>query len=129
MNYGFQQGYGQISQMPQSPYAPPIRNYAPEPPALRTEIIRVNGENGAKALRLVPNCEALLLDTTAPIVWLVQTDGAGYKTEIPFSITPYQAKPPVDVNSLENRIKRLEDMIYESHNAASGTADAPTPSE
>ena len=77
----------------------------------RQEIVRVNGENGAKALQLAPNSSALLLDESAPLVWLVQTDGAGYKTTVPYTITPYQAQPAPDLNSLEERIQRLEDLI------------------
>lgn len=77
----------------------------------RQEIVKVNGQNGARAFQMAPNSSALLLDESAPIIWLVQTDGAGYKTEIPYSITPYQAQPEPDYNSLEERIKKLEDII------------------
>lgn len=87
-----------------------------QPP--RYEIIRVNGENGARAFQMAPNSTALLLDDTAPIVWFVQTDGAGYKTETPFLISPYQPTPPVDVNALEERIQRLEAMIHEPNPTA-----------
>lgn len=77
----------------------------------RTEIVRVNGENGARAFQLAPNSSVLLLDETAPLVWLAQTDGAGYKTVTPYTIAPYQAAPAPDYGSLEGRIKRLEDML------------------
>lgn len=80
-------------------------NYPPQ------RITKVNGENGAKAYQLPPNSEALLLDETAPIVWLKTTDGAGYPSLAPYSITPYEPTPPVDVNGLEQRIKRLEEII------------------
>lgn len=77
----------------------------------RQEIIKVNGENGARAYQMAPNSSALLLDESAPLVWLVQTDGAGYKTTTPYTISPYQAQPAPDYNSLDERIKRLEDML------------------
>ena len=77
----------------------------------RTEIIRVNGENGARAYQMAPNSSALLLDESAPLVWLVQTDGAGYKTATPYTIAPYQAAPAPDLGSLEGRVKRLEEML------------------
>ena len=80
---------------------------------MRQEIVKVNGENGARAYQLAANSSVLLLDETNPIVWLVQTDGAGYKTVSPFSITPYQPAPAIDVNSLEERISRLEAKINE----------------
>ena len=90
----------------------------------RYEIIRVNGENGAQAFQMAPNSSALLLDETAPIVWFVQTDGAGYKTAKPFSIAPYQPQPPVDVHVLEARIKRLEELIHEPNLATDAAAPA-----
>lgn len=77
----------------------------------RQEIIRVNGENGAKAYQMAPNSSALLMDESAPLVWLIQTDGAGYKTAVPYTIAPYQSQPAPDLNDLEDRIKRLEEMI------------------
>jgi hypothetical protein len=79
----------------------------------RQDILRVNGENGAKMINLAPNGSALALDENAPILWVVQADGAGYKTVTPFSITPYQAATTPDYNTLEARIKRLEDMLNE----------------
>ena len=77
----------------------------------RMEIVRVNGENGAKAYQMAPNSSALLMDESAPLVWLVQTDGAGYKTAAPYTIAPYQSQPAPDLNALEERIKRLEEML------------------
>lgn len=80
--------------------------------APRYEVIQVSGENGVDAFPMGPNSSILLADLTAPIVWLVRTDGAGYKNvKIPYDITPHQAKQPVDLNSLEQRIKNLEDAI------------------
>lgn len=84
----------------------------------RYEIIHVNGENGARALQMAPNSNALLLDDTADLVWLAQTDGAGYKTVTPFSITPYQPAPPVNYSALEERIARLECILNEQNVAA-----------
>lgn len=77
----------------------------------RMEIVRVNGEGGARAYQMPPSSNALLLDEANPLVWLVQTDGAGYKTVTPYTITPYQAAPAPDLGSLEQRISRLEGML------------------
>lgn len=103
--------------MPQQPMYQPRADFwgmqgmqQPQQPQ-RSEIIRVNGENGAKAYQMPPSSSVLLLDETAPIVWLAQTDGAGYKTMTPYTITPYQAAPEPDYRSLDDRIKRLEDII------------------
>ena len=83
------------------------------PPA-QSQVIRVNGENGAKAFNLGANSSALLLDESGLMVWLVTSDGAGYKTVSAYDITPHQTKPVPDFGSLETRIKRLEDMINDT---------------
>ena len=85
-------------------------------PAQHVEVIKVNGENGAKAYQMAPNSSILLLDETAPLVWLKTTDGAGYPTITQYSITPYKAEPPVDVKSLEQRISRIEGILNEKSN-------------
>ena len=82
-----------------------------QPSMQRCEITRVNGRNGADAFRMLPNSSILLMDENDPIVWLKVTDGAGYATITPYSITPYQPVPAVDVNSLETRVSRLEEML------------------
>jgi len=75
------------------------------------DIIKVKGQNGAEAFQMSPNSKILLLDENDPLVWFVQTDGAGYKTVTPYSITPFQPAPPVDLNSLEQRLSALEEKI------------------
>lgn len=77
----------------------------------RHEIIRVNGENGARSFRMAPNSTVLLLDETAPIVWFCQSDGAGYHTVSPYKIEPYQAAQPPDYGALEARIKHIEEVL------------------
>lgn len=77
---------------------------------MHQEIVHVNGENGARAYQLAPNSNILLLDDTAPLVWLCQTDGAGYKTVTPYSITPYTPKV-ADVSSLEEKVAKLQEKI------------------
>ena len=84
-------------------------NFSPALP--RYEIIKVNGEAGAKNFRMAANSTALLLDENEPIVWFVQTDGAGYCVATPYDITPHHKIPPVDVNQLEQRVAQLEEMI------------------
>lgn len=96
-----------------NPYAPsnPYMNQFQQQTQQKQGIIHVTGENGARAFQMAPNTDALMLDDTAPIVWLAQTDSAGYKTITPYSITPYKPDPPVDVKALEMRIARLEEAL------------------
>lgn len=86
-------------------------NQQPQQQAPRYEVIHVNGQNGAQALQMAPNSNAIVMDDTAPMIWLCQTDGAGYKTVQAFDISPHKETPAVDVRSLEERIARLEAAI------------------
>ena len=84
--------------------------------APRYEIIQVNGRNGAEAFQLAPNSRVLLLDETAPIVWLKTTDGAGYPTLTPYNISPAQTQEQKDssrIDAIEKRLAELEVLINE----------------
>ena len=81
------------------------------------EIVKVNGEAGARAFTMAPNSSLFLADATNPnIIWLVQTDGAGYLTPTPLDVSLHQEKSQPNVSDLEERIKHLEDM-YEQLNS------------
>lgn len=85
-----------------------------QPQQTQQEVVKVNGEPGARAYPMGANSSALLLDSSGLLVWLVTTDGAGYKTVSAYDITPHQEAPAPDYSSLEQRISRLEGMIHES---------------
>lgn len=87
----------------------------PQMPQSRQEVIKVHGIDGANAYQLAPNSSVLLLDDNSPIVWFKSTDGAGYATVTPYTITPYKQEPVSDIKSLEERIKILEDKLNESN--------------
>ena len=90
------------------PFAQPFRADA----LPRTEIVKVNGKNGADAYQMAPNSSALLLDQKDPLIWFVSTDGAGYKTCIPYTITPYKQQEPEDlIAQLNARISKLEERM------------------
>lgn len=95
-----------------NPYTQPM--YQPT-----SSIVRVNGENGARAYAMAPNSSALLLDESAPLIFLCQTDGAGYKTITPYTITPYKQPDPVNYGELEKRIAKLEAKLNEPDNTSS----------
>lgn len=107
--------------------AQPGSNFNLAPPLEKQQVIRVNGKNGADAYQLAPNSSVLLLDTSAPLIWLVQTDGAGYKTSTPYSIAPYKPEPveaPVPsakVSELQTRINRIEEELKEYHEKSNST--------
>jgi len=91
-----------------NPYLPQAHSQLAQP---RQEVVKVNGEPGARAYPMGPNSSALLLDVSGAIVWAVTTDGAGYKTVAPYDIAPHQEAPAPDFGSLEARIARLEEKI------------------
>ena len=93
---------------------PYVNPYFQQPVIQPSSVIKVNGENGARAYQIGANSSALLLDESGLMVWLVTSDGAGYKTVTPYDITPHQTTPAPDYVSLESRIKRLEDMISDT---------------
>lgn len=112
-------GYNDLYNPLVNPYLPnPGQNPYQQQP--KQEVVKVNGEGGARAFPMGASSSALLLDESGAIVWLVVTDGAGYKTVAPYDITPHQVAAAPDYSTLEERIKRLEDKI----NAPTNTATA-----
>lgn len=91
----------------------------------RMQVIKVNGEAGARNLRMAPNSSALVLDETAPIVWYAQTDGTGYLTVTPFDINPHQASQPVNLDALTERVAKLEEAMANVQQSNTGTAKQP----
>ena len=75
------------------------------------QVVRVNGENGARAFQMGPNSSALLLDESGLMIWAVTSDGAGYKTVQAYDIAPHQVQPAPDYADIESRIKRLEEIV------------------
>ena len=84
------------------------------------QVVKVNGENGAKAYQIGANSSALLLDESGSLVWLVTSDGAGYKSVSAYDIIPHQTAPAPDFSMLESRIKRLEEIVNDEHLNAVG---------
>ena len=91
----------------------------PYMPAPHYELVKVNGEAGAKNFKMAPNSAALLLDETAPIVWLVQTDGSGLLTPTPFDIIAHQQPQQIDINNLALRVAQLEERLNDQSNSFS----------
>lgn len=103
MNYPAGYGY----QQPYYPYgAPQGQQMRPQ-----QQVLHVSGKEGLKALKLAPDSSALVLDDTAPLVWLCQTDSAGYMTQAAYSIAPYVEPEPVDLDALNARLERLEVLL------------------
>ena len=100
----------------QNPFFPygnfmPQVQQMPQQAQPQMQIVKVNGENGAKAFNMGANSSALLLDESGLMVWLVTSDGAGYRTVSAYDIKPHEVAPAPDYGSLESRIERLEMIV------------------
>ena len=94
-----------------NPYGFMQQYQTPQPTQPPTQVVKVNGENGARSYQIGANSSALLLDESGTIVWLVTSDGAGYRTVSAYDITPHQTTPAPDYGNLEERIKKLEEIV------------------
>ena len=105
------------------PQQTPMQQAAMQPAP--QQVVRVNGENGARAYQIGANSSALLLDESGTQVWLVTSDGAGYKTVAAYDIAPHQAETGPDLSGLEKRIRKLEEKI----NGNTGNHSAARPKQ
>lgn len=94
-------------------YAYPFynQNFQPNNYLPQQQIIQVNGKASVDTIQLAPNSSVLVMDTSAPIVWMCVSDGVGKVTSTPYDITVHQDAPPVDVNSIEKRLAAVEGAI------------------
>lgn len=115
-----------------NPYLNPYQQYPayqqfPNQQIPQQQVTKVNGENGARAYPMGANSSALLLDESGTMIWLCTTDGASYKTVSPYDISPHQAAPMPDYQTLESRISRLEELINADTTNSSTTKRKPKP--
>lgn len=99
---------GGYQPLPQNPVPQPTAQDNVLPPQT---VVQVSGKTSVDAIKMSPNSSILLMDITAPIVWLCTSDGLGNVTSVPYDISPHKETPPVDVNSLENRVLTLENVL------------------
>ena len=104
-------------------YNPALMPYLgmPQPAPRKQEVIKVNGENGANAINLAPNSSLIALDMSGTMIWLITTDGAGYKTVSSYDIIPHEEPPAPNYADLESRIANLERMMNNAEH--SGNAE------
>ena len=111
--------------------------YVPKEPAAagvgaaqKSDIVKVNGRGGAEAYRIAPNSSVLLLDSTAPILWLKTTDGAGYPTLDAYDIAPHvepaQAGPDDRIEEIDHRLRKIENLLEVITGGKSDIAEAGT---
>lgn len=77
------------------------------------QIIQVNGKASVDTIQLAPNSSVLVMDTSAPIVWMCVSDGIGKVTATPYDIVLHKEEPPVNISSVEQRLSAIENAIAE----------------
>lgn len=100
-------GYNSSYNPYQSPWAMPQQQNAL--PA--QQVIQVNGKASVDTMQLAPNSSVLVMDTSAPLVWLCVSDGVGRVTATPYDITPHKDVPPPDIAGFETRLHNLEESV------------------
>lgn len=74
------------------------------------QILQVNGKASVDTIQLAPNSSILVMDNTAPIVWMCISDGVGKVTATPYDVFPHKDEPTV---SIEQRLTNIENTIAE----------------
>lgn len=75
------------------------------------QVTQVNGRASAEAIRMAPNSSVLVMDNTAPVVYLCMSDGIGTVSVQAYDIVLHKDKPPIDVESIESRLTMIENTI------------------
>lgn len=94
------------------PYQP---NFLPQ-----QQIIQVNGKASIDALKMAPNSSVLIMDTTAPMVWMCVSDGLGNVTSTAYDIAVHKDPEPISINALDARLAAIEktlEVLYGQSNA------------
>lgn len=103
---------------PQQGFQPNPAMYQQPNVLQQQQILQANGKASIDALRMAPNSSVLIMDKTAPIVWLCTSDGIGNVTSVPYDIVAHKEPGPVDYSGLEERIRVLEEKLNAKSNDA-----------
>ena len=81
------------------------------------QVIQVNGKASIEAMQMAPNSSVLVMDTTAPIVWMCVSDGVGRVSATPYDIAVHHTTPPppsveTRLGAVESALKRMEEKLY-----------------
>lgn len=88
------------------------------------QITQVSGKASVDTIQLAPNSSLLAMDTTAPIVWMCVSDGVGKVTATPYDIVVHKETPPIDMNSVEQRVSNIERIIAEMEDKINAKSNA-----
>ena len=89
-------------------------------------VIQVDGKASVDAIRMSPNSSVLLMDKTAPIVWLCTSDGLGNVARTAYDISIHEDAPVVDTATIESRLSAVEAAITEMREIQNAKSDDAT---
>lgn len=88
---------------------PYMNNYSFVP---TQSLVKVTGIEGAKAYQMSPNSTAALFDDKENIMYIKQTDGAGFPTIKTFSFTELEVNDkPVEISEIRTELDALRTDI------------------
>ena len=98
-------------------------NYNMYPYLPAQQVIQVNGKASIHTMQMAPNSSILVMDTTAPIVWLCISDGVGRVTATPYDVSKHIDPPAPDsvearLAGIEEALKRMEAELHGKPNDA-----------
>ena len=93
------------------------------------QVIQVNGKSSVDSIRMAPNSSVILMDTSAPLIWLCVSDGVGNVTSTPYDITIHTEESGPTMTDLEARIQRIETLIDKGVNLREQSNDPEADSE
>ena len=98
----------------------PWQSYQPRPTLPPQQITTVSGADSIGNLQMAPNSSILVMDQSAPVVYLCQSDGVGKVTSTAYDITPHkdpaiahQESIDARISALESAVKKLEGLKHE----------------
>lgn len=86
----YQQPYGNMFP---TLFSPPQIQPQVQPQNTQTQLIKVNGLEGAKAYQMGPNSSVALFHESEDILYVKVTDGAGFPTIRTFRFEPFEVEP------------------------------------
>ena len=82
-----------------------------QPPRPQQQVVTVSGPDSIGAIQMGPNSSMLVMDQTAPIVYLCQSDGVGKVTSTAYDIAPHKDAAKLQQESMDQRIAALEAAV------------------
>ena len=105
---GFQSPFASMMPQQQPVQPQPAQAANALPPQ---QVLQANGKASIDALRMAPNSSVLIMDTTAPIVWLCASDGLGNVSSTPYDIKAHQEPAVAAAADLESRLTAVEGTV------------------